>query len=191
MLRIDRLAGKLHRDREGAFRLCEREPHALQFARTLQGLDRLDRGKRAPFYLRHVGPYGPGGGVPATWHRLRQWAEARDLWTNHRLCLGIAYDDPTVTDPGQCRYDACIAVAQGFRPDDLNIATVPGGKVAATHFSSAEQDIVRVWHDLFGWLPQSGFQPDDRPFVEVYRGEAMDAKTGAVTCDLCLPIKPL
>jgi AraC family transcriptional regulator len=143
-------------------------------------------------YFRNVGPYGPGGGVASTWQRLVTWATARDLWKPDRICVGIAHDDPNVTEPARCRWDAGISLPDGFRPDEsVNVATVQGGKVATARFHGTALEIARAWHDLYAWLPGSGYQPDDRPCIEVYRGEAVDTKTGVVTCDLCLAIKPL
>ena len=56
-------------------------------------------------YLRHTGPYGAGIG--------RFWMETVAPWmsTNNligRERFGIALDDPTVTAPAKCRYDACV-----------------------------------------------------------------------------------
>jgi AraC family transcriptional regulator len=143
-------------------------------------------------YFRNVGPYGAGGGIPDTWRRLRQWARARDLWTESRILLGIAYDDPSVTEAARCRYDAGIVVPPGFRADDqINVTSVEGGKFATAPFRGTALEIGKAWHDLFSALTRSGFQPDHRPGMEVYRGESLDEKTGVVTCDVCLPIKPL
>jgi AraC family transcriptional regulator len=143
-------------------------------------------------YLRNVGPYGAGGGIPDLWQRLLRWGTAHDLWTADRLCLGIAYDDPSVTEPAKCRYDAAIVVPDGFAADgQVNLATTPAGKYARIHFAGTVHEIAKPWHDLYGWLPGSGFQPEDRPGFEVYRGEAVDWKTGIFTCDIYMAIKPL
>jgi AraC family transcriptional regulator len=143
-------------------------------------------------YFRHVGPYGAGGGIRDTWHRLRQWAMTRDLWHGDRTCLGIIYDDPTVTDPARCRYDAGIVVPEGFRPDEqANVVAVDGGKFASATFRGPPLQIGKAWQNLFVALTGSGFQPDHRPLTELYRGEAVDEKTGLVTCQICVPIKPL
>jgi AraC family transcriptional regulator len=144
-------------------------------------------------YMRNVGLYGAGGGIPALWERLAKWATARDLWTADRVCVGISYDDPTVTDPAKCRYDAGIVVADSFPADgQVNITTIPAGKFAAAHFRGHAHEIGRAWQDLCGWLPGSGFQPADGPSFELYRGEAaVNASTGIFTCDVCLPVKPL
>ena len=41
-----------------------------------------------------------------------------------------------------------------------------------------------------GWLPDSGYQVDDRSCVEWYdQGAAVDPKTGAFSCLLCLPVR--
>jgi AraC family transcriptional regulator len=143
-------------------------------------------------YFRNVGPYGAGGGIPETWLRLLQWAQARDLWTGDRLCIGIAHDDPGVTEAAKCRYDASIVIPADFSATDgANVATISGGKVALSRFVGTASTINKAWHDLFSWLPQSGFQPSDRPSLEFYRGDAWDLTTGVVTCDLALPVKPL
>ncbi len=143
-------------------------------------------------YLRTVGPYGPEGGVSALWMKLARWAGARDLWTPDRICIGTAIDDPMVTEPEKCRYDAAIVVPAGFEPDGgVNVADVPGGKYAVAPFDGSSRDIGMAWKTLFGrWLPESGFQPEG-PCFEVYRGEAWDVKNDRFRCDLCIPVKPL
>jgi AraC family transcriptional regulator len=42
-----------------------------------------------------------------------------------------------------------------------------------------------------GWLPDSGYQPDDRACLEIYRGAPTAGKAGAFRCELCLPARPL
>jgi AraC family transcriptional regulator len=144
-------------------------------------------------YVRTIGPYGPEGGIPALWARLARWAAARDLWTPARICLGISHDDPKVTDPARCRYDAAIVIPADVAADgDVNVADMEGGKYAVAHFAGPAPEIGRAYDELFtAWLPRSGYQPDDRHIFELYRGEAFDACTGHATCDLCVPVRPL
>jgi AraC family transcriptional regulator len=41
-------------------------------------------------------------------------------------------------------------------------------------------------------LPASGYQPDDKPAVELYeKNFESDAATGMFTCLLCVPVRPL
>ena len=67
-------------------------------------------------YFRHTGPYGPP--VARFWmERMAPWMAENDLFGRERY--GIAHDDPSITEPAKCRYDAGVAVeARGsaFRP---------------------------------------------------------------------------
>jgi AraC family transcriptional regulator len=143
-------------------------------------------------YLRTIGPYGPGGAIPELWQKLARWAEARDLWTGDRICLGISHDNPKVTDPAKCRYDAAIVIPDGFKADGgVNVTDVEGGKYALAAFVGTAVDIGPAYDQLFGrWLPGSGYQPDNRLIFERYRGEFM-GPDGKFRCDLCLPVRPL
>jgi AraC family transcriptional regulator len=74
----------------------------------------------------------------------------------------------------------------------VNPTPLPPVQHARPPFVGTGQTVRAVWDRLFGeWLPQSGYQPDDRPVMEIYRGEAMDHATGAVTCELCVAVRPL
>jgi AraC family transcriptional regulator len=143
-------------------------------------------------YMRHIGPYAPAG-ISDVWHRLARWAGPRDLWSAERVCLGITHDNPHVTEPSKCRYDAALVVPAGFTATgDVNVIDVPGGKYAIARFVGKPWEIGAVWDRLFGeWLPPSGYQPDDRPMFERYRGEAFDKASGNFTCDVCAPVRPL
>jgi AraC family transcriptional regulator len=144
-------------------------------------------------YLTLVGAYGPGGDIGGLWQRLARWAQARDLWTADRICFGISHDNPHVTDPARCRYDAAIAVPHDLRVDgDVNVAELAGGKYALGRFGGRAEELGRAYDELFGrWLPGSGFQPDNRPIFELYGANPLDEKTGRFTLDLCVPIRPL
>jgi AraC family transcriptional regulator len=144
-------------------------------------------------YLRHVGPYGAGSAIPDLWMRLMRWAEPRDLWTPDRIAVGIAHDDPKITAPEKCRYDAGLVVPAGPQADGpVTIVELRAGKYACAPFTGTGADIGAAWDRLFaGWLPRSGYQPDDGPFIELYRGDAWDTRTGVVRCELCTPVRPL
>jgi len=144
-------------------------------------------------YMRYVGPYGASSGIPQLWLRLQRWAAPRDLWTAERVCLGIAHDDPRVTDPDKCRYDAAIVIPADLATDaQVNVVELAGGKFGLAPFEGTALDIAAGWDRVFrDWLPQSGYQPDDGPCVEIYRGNAFDERTGVVKADLCVPVRPL
>lgn len=79
-------------------------------------------------YMRYVGPFGSHG-IPGTWAKLRRWMESRGV--RGELTLGVGHDDPSITAPDKCRYDACVVVPPDFALDRwINVTDVPGGKYA-------------------------------------------------------------
>ena len=146
-------------------------------------------------YMRNVGPYGAHG-IPELWMRLQRWISTHDLdlGPGPRVKLGIALDDPSITAPERCRYDACVVVPASFTADRwVNVTDVPGGRFAVTAFVGTAHEIEAAWDRLYaGWLPGSGYQPDDRPCLEIYRGDpGVPGKPGAFRCELCVPVRPL
>jgi AraC family transcriptional regulator len=144
-------------------------------------------------YMRYVGPYGAHG-IPDLWKKLRKWMETHDLLSASTVTLGVAYDDPDVTAPDRCRYDACVVVPPDFAPDRwVNVVDVTGGKFAVSEFAGTAHEICGAWEALYrSWLPGSGYEPDDRPCFEVYRANPSgECPPGAFRCELCLPVRPL
>jgi len=141
-------------------------------------------------YMRQKGPYGePIGDL---WRRFNKWREVRDLLG--RNAYGIALNDPSITAPEQCVYDACVEVPPGFAAaGDVSTKALPGGKYAQKEFIGNPQTISDAWGDfLGGWLPDSGYQFDDRPCFELYRpSDPYDPAVGDFGCALCIAIRPL
>ncbi len=141
-------------------------------------------------YVRHVGSYGPG--VQEAWEKLARWAGPRGLLGPQTTTLGLAHDDPHVTPPGKCRYDACVPVPADTRPErEIGIADIPAGTAAVLRFAGSREQIAAAYDALYGrWLPQSGYQPADTPCYEVYEGNP-EVRPGHLEFDICMLVKPL
>ena len=142
-------------------------------------------------YMRYVGPFGAHG-IPGLWRRLREWMGARGLDGPDCIKLGIGRDDPRVTAPEKCRYDACVVVPAGFTGDRwVNVTEVPGGRYGVAEFTGGPHEIEQAWNTLYrSWLPGSGYEPDDRPCLEIYRGNP-EVGRRAFRCELGVPVRPL
>lgn len=142
-------------------------------------------------YQRYTGPYGPG--VGEFWARTF-WPWARTQGLQHQTMYGISHDNPTVTEPSQCRYDACVELPDGVnKAANADITELPGGRYAVYRFKGSAMNISQAWNDLMcGWLPDSGLQLDDRPCLERYPAKmSIDDETGNFECDLCIPVVEL
>jgi AraC family transcriptional regulator len=142
-------------------------------------------------YLRHVGPYGQP--LFAFWSDVvYPWMATHNLVGKPRY--GISYDDPSITAPEKCRYDACVEVPADFMASGQALTTtIPGGKYAATHFRGTAGEIVATWTAILrDWLPSSGMQLDARPCFEYYPTDTeFDAASGAFTCEIVIPVVSL
>ncbi|MGL4574483.1 MAG: AraC family transcriptional regulator [Burkholderiaceae bacterium] len=142
-------------------------------------------------YLRHIGPYGPALGK--FWGmQVMPWLVANGLLG--RVSYGIGHDDPSITEPSKCRYDAGVEVEPDFQPSGkASITSLPGGRYAVAQFSGMPGNLSTAWTEIFrDWLPGSGMQTDARPCFERYPAKgAVDLKTGRLSCEICVPVKPL
>jgi AraC family transcriptional regulator len=142
-------------------------------------------------YLRHIGPYGPAIG--------KFWSGTVEPWLNAnaligRITYGVGHDDPAITAPDKCRYDAGVEVDAGFTPNgSANLMSLPGGRYAVVQFTGSSSNISAAWTEIFrDWLPGSGMQIDARPCFERYPAQgAMDPATGLFSCEICVPVKAL
>lgn len=151
----------------------------------------IDRPDVTVAYLRHTGPYGDP--VSQFWrHHVYPWMVTNGLLEAPRY--GISHDDPSITAPERCRYDAGAEVAPDFvASGDSFKTTMPAGRYAMLHFEGTTDEIGAAWRALLGgWLPDSGLQLDARPCFEFYPpGSRFDPATGVFDCEICVPVAPL
>lgn len=128
--------------------------------------------------------------------RLFAWAKARDLVSADTKVIGVTLDSPEAVPLAQCRFNACISVPEGTRASTgILVGRLGcGGKYACMSFERRDP---RYTEAFFGgieylyksWLPDSGYMPDDRPFLEFYREE--EPGNGKLMVDFCVPLRPL
>jgi AraC family transcriptional regulator len=151
----------------------------------------VDRAPVSVAYLRRTGPYGPG--ISQFWmKKVSPWMTANNLLGRDRY--GISLDDPIVTRPEDCRYDACVPSPENkVLAGDPGRRLIPGGRYASLAYEGTGADLGAAWDSLLrDWLPKSGLQLDARPFFEHYPADGRyDPRTGAFTCNICVPVAPL
>jgi len=142
-------------------------------------------------YCRHTGVYQ---GVGEAFEKLMRWAGPRGLCQSGKTrVLGVYHDDPEITDPSKLRSSACITVPEGTEVEgEIGTMTVPGGKFAVARFEIGKEQFTEAWDELSGrWMPESGYQPDDRPCYELYLNDPKEHPEGKFIVDLYMPVKPL
>lgn len=174
-----------------ARRIAGRKNGASRNQETAMHVTIIERPPVHVAYLRFTGPYGPD--IGKFWmETVAPWMATNNLYGRERF--GIGLDDPSVTKPSQCRYDACLASPEGeVLTGNPNRKVIPGGKYAALAFEGTGAEIGAAWDSMLRiWLPGSGLQLDSRPFFEHYPVDGKyDAKTGRFTCNICLAVAKL
>jgi AraC family transcriptional regulator len=145
-------------------------------------------------YARHIGPYaGLGEVFKELFGRLYGFAGPRGLIGPNTESLSVYHDDPMVCEEEKLRTDACITVPEGTKGEgDIGTMVIPGGKFGIARFELAGDQYSAAWDAVIGgWLPESGYQFDDRLSFELYRQGCDDHPENKCKVEICIPIKPL
>lgn len=146
-------------------------------------------------YVRHIGPYkGNPNLFGELFDKMCKWAGARGLLNENMKMFSIYYDNPDVTDTSKLRLDVCVSVPKGTKTEgEVSSQVIKGGKYAVAQFTvKTPEEYQEVWDKVYKeWLPESGFQPDDKPSFEMYDSDCK-TKEGEYehVVKICLPVKP-
>ncbi len=143
-------------------------------------------------YIRNIGPYN---GDQALFQKLRNklfaWAGARGLFGSESTNFLVLYhDDPNVALSDNLRMSLCLTVDPETKVEgEIGKMQIEQAKYAIAHFELSGDEFQTAWNWLYGqWLPNSGYQPDTKPYFEMYHSEPQDGK---YNIDFCIPIKPI
>ena len=83
--------------------------------------------------------------------------------------LFVYHDDPKLTDDEKLRTSICLTVPQNTSVDgEIGEMNISGGKYAVARFEINSDQFEESWDMIYGgWLPESGYQPDDRLSYEI------------------------
>ncbi len=145
-------------------------------------------------YLRHVGPFQENAALfERLLGRIRSWAEARGLLLPSASLLSISHDAPEITAAEKLRLDVALTVPEGTPVGgEIGGQRLEGGSYAVARVRIRANQFMEAWDALMGgWLPGSGYQPDDRPRFEIYLNDPLADPERLLDVELCLAVKPL
>ncbi len=146
-------------------------------------------------YVRNIGPYkGNSELFENLFNKLMKWAGPRGLLQfPDTKTLVVYHDNPEITDEEKLRISACITISEDTPIDGkVGKMVVSGGKYAMAHFELKTDEFQEAWNSIFAdWLPDSGYQPDDRPCFELYHNNCKEHPEQISILDICIPVKPL
>ncbi len=146
-------------------------------------------------YVRHIGPYkGDSELFEGLFEKLMKWAGPRGLIQfPETQCLSVYHDNPEITDEDKLRTSVCMTVPKDTRVEgEIGQMRIPGGKFAVANFEINSNEFEDAWNTLMGgWMPESGYQPDDRLCYEICHNNPKEHPENKHIVDICVPVKPL
>jgi len=115
-----------------------------------------------------MGPYHKSAQV--AWDTICAYASKRGLMGPSSQFLSISHDDPTITEPEKCRYEACIAVSGDVKPEGkIGVKTIPAGKYAVFTVKGSYNNLLPSYGYIFGrWMQENKVEFSDEPAFEKY-----------------------
>ncbi|MBD3170233.1 MAG: helix-turn-helix domain-containing protein [candidate division Zixibacteria bacterium] len=146
-------------------------------------------------YVRHTGPYaGDGQLFQMLFGKLFQWAGPRGLINPQQTqTFTLYHDDPNITEERKLRISCCISVPEDTEVSgEIGKTVISGGKYAVSRFELSTDEYSQAWDAVFkGWLPQSGFVPDDKPCFERYLNNPEEHPEKKCIVEICVPVIPM
>ncbi len=145
-------------------------------------------------YVRYTGRYqGMGDVFTELYTRLMTWAEPRGFVAPNTPLFNLYHDDPSLTDDDRLRVSACIPVSPETPAEgDIGRMSISAGDVAVGRFELGVDDYPEAWYAMAaGWLPDSGYEPDDRLPFERYVIGREARREDAEVMDIGIPVRPL
>jgi len=140
--------------------------------------------------IRHVGPYDRIG---ALFEGLMAWAGRHRMLGSATRVLGLCYDDPEMTPPEQCRYDACLALDPDQSvplQDGVSEILIQGGEYAVAVHRGKHCDLPQTYALVCGqWCPRFGREIRDVPCIENYLNDARNTSVEALRTEIYVPLQ--
>ncbi|MEQ1696378.1 MAG: GyrI-like domain-containing protein [Hyphomicrobiaceae bacterium] len=144
-------------------------------------------------FVRSLGAYGASSQV--AWKEMLAWIARQKIRPQIDCGYGVAHDYPGSTAAGDCRYDACIVLPEGFvspRDDTLPFQTLPGGAFARMRHVGSYQTVrssIALVRDR--WLAKQPNLLADRrrPLMTVYFDNPGERPNDGLRCDVCIPVR--
>ena len=198
--KYDQLIGKNRKDFDQFSYYIDDQTQNLIWRIKMKGQDQIQvEVKEMPelnvAYVRHIGPYkGDWKLFENLFDQLMKWAGPRGLLRFPQTqVLSVYHDDPKITEEDKLRTSACITVPEDAQVDGaVGKMTIPGGQFAVARFEIAQDEFENAWNMLMGgWMPESGYQPDDRLCYELNHNDPKEHPEHKHIVDICVPVKAL
>lgn len=140
-------------------------------------------------FMRARGAYSQSSGL--LWDHFLPWVRSMGLGDQPLLLIGL--DDPSITDPTQCRMDACVQLPSDWDLPNTRFPrrSTPARWIASLEYDGTSRDVGSGWKALLDrWLPQAPFDLGEGHFFQWHDPRDGPPDGTLIHCSLCMPVQP-
>jgi AraC family transcriptional regulator len=143
-------------------------------------------------YLRYLGKMNDKKIFKNLFKNLYNWASSRDLLDLNSKGMIIYHNNPEITPEDKMMVSVCFTVSPDTEVSgEIGKLVIPGGKYAFARFKISPEEFQNAWSWLCcDWLPQSGYECDDRPVFDLYHNDPNCLPGEKFVVDICIPVIP-
>ncbi|MFV0419262.1 MAG: GyrI-like domain-containing protein [Dysgonomonas sp.] len=141
-------------------------------------------------YIRIIDWYGSPESYAKAWGKLGRFAIEKDLLNKNTEFIGLAFDNPTITLPENCRFYACITINKEISPEGpFGLQTIKGGLYAIFTLKGSYEGLMDMYYNIFiKWLPESGYKLDGGGCFEKYLNNPDHVPTEELLTEIYIPV---
>ena len=140
--------------------------------------------------VRVIGPYSTS--AAKAWELMSEWLRTSGVMCDDTPKYGMLLDDPRVTAPINCRYEACIPPPAncGYLPPGFIVKRLPYGAYARARHVGGKVGIAPAISDIrTEWTSKKGLVSDTaRPVIEIYLDSPCEFPVEQQRIDVCVPV---
>jgi AraC family transcriptional regulator len=129
----------------------------------------VERVIKKMIYIRLIGDY-KSNDYSQAWEKIWKFIKEKRLYGFNQECLGVAYNDPDITENDKCHYDCCVTISKDIKPEgEIGVKNIEGGRYAVFKFKGSYDNVGSVYNAIFKtWFPESNCELRDAPCFEKY-----------------------
>ncbi len=130
--------------------------------------------------------------ITLLWLRISRWAKQHNLFAQGAQCVGMMLDDPTITHPNRCYYDAGVFIPDEFKlQGPVHEGVIPAGNYVEYDLQGTPQELEDLFYVIYrGWFPKSGYVPGAYPPVGVVRKQFYEKPRGIIEVTINILLEP-
>lgn len=143
-------------------------------------------------YTRIIDWYGSPKSYAKAWKILGEYAKKNKLIDSNTEFIGLSFDDPTITNPENCRFYACFTTNnKTLKPSGkFGRQTIEGGLYAVFLLKGSYRGLLDLYFNIYmNWLPSSNYCLREMYSFEKYLNSPTMVSNEELLTEIYVPVK--